>query len=88
MLSFFVVNLLLPGDPEELEFVTPSGTWTVRRFAEYEKSKAAIAEGKCAHTYFLEHPARLDGGAAVVDAAFHEITPILLGSSYATGLSA
>ena len=57
MLSFFVVNLLLSGDPETLELATPSGTWTLGRFADYEKSKAAIAEGKCANTYFLEYPA-------------------------------
>jgi hypothetical protein len=78
MLSFFVVNLLPPGDPETLELATPSGTWTLERFADYEKSKAAIANGQCAHTYILEHPA---------PAAFDELTPILLGASYATGLT-
>jgi hypothetical protein len=87
VLSFFVVNLLLPGDPETLALATPSGTWTLKRFPEYAKSKAAIAEGKSANTYYLEHPVTLAAGAAAVEAAFNEITPILLGASYATGMS-
>jgi hypothetical protein len=87
VLSFFVVNLLLPGDPRTLSLGTPSGTWTLERFPEYARSKAAIAEGQCANTYYLEHPVTLDAGAAVVDTAFNEITPILLGASYATGMS-
>jgi hypothetical protein len=87
MLSFFVVNLLLPGDPEMVSLATPSGRWTLTRFADYENSKAAIAEGKCANTYYLEHPITRKAGAAVVDAALDEITPILLGASYATGMS-
>jgi hypothetical protein len=46
VLSFFVVNLILPGDPETVEIATASGTWTLARFAEYDKSKAAIANGQ------------------------------------------
>jgi len=87
VLSFFVVNLLLPGDPHTLVLATPSGTWTLERFAEYATSKAAIAEGKCAITYYLEHPITLAAGGAAVDASFNEITPILLGASYATEMS-
>jgi hypothetical protein len=86
VLSFFVVNLILPDDPETVTIGTASGTWTLTRYAEYEKSKAAIAEGKCANTYYLEHPATLAAGAAV-DRAFDEITPLLLAASYATGMS-
>jgi hypothetical protein len=87
VLSFFVVNLILPDDPDTVTIATPSGTWTLARYAEYDKSKAAIAEGKCANTYYLEHPVALAAGAALVDRAFDEITPILLAASYATGMS-
>lgn len=86
MMSFFVVNLLIPADPEGVELSVPSGRWTFERFAEYEKSKAAIKEGKCAHTYYIENSIGLVP-AASADQAFEELTPILLGASYATGLS-
>jgi hypothetical protein len=86
VLSFFTVNLLIPTDPKIVELTVPSGTWKLKQYTEYEKSNAAIAEGKCAHTYYLENaiglvPARL------ADQAFEELTPILLGASYATGLA-
>src|SRR5262245_39665459 len=87
VLSFQVVNLILPGDPETVTVATPSGTWTLARHANYDRSKATIAEGQCANTYYLEHPVELTAGAAVVDKAFDEMTPILLGASYATGTS-
>lgn len=87
MIGFWIVNLLVPGEPEELEIVTPSGTWRLERAAFYGRSKEAILEGKCAHTYALENPVSMDDGAAACDAAFEEVTPLLLGASYLTGLS-
>jgi hypothetical protein len=75
------------GDPETVTIATPSGQWTLARFAEYDKSKVAIGEEKCAHAYYLENSIALNAGAALVDRVFDEITPILLGASYATGMS-
>ena len=51
-----------------------SGKWTLGRFAEYEnsKSKAAIAAGKCAHTYYIENPIGLVP-VAKADQAFEEL---------------
>ena len=85
-MSFFVVNLLIPAEPQSMELSVPSGKWTLERFVEYEKSKAAIKEGKCAHTYYIENTIGLVP-AALADQAFEELTPILLGASYATGFS-
>jgi hypothetical protein len=88
MLSFCVVNLVIPGDPVKLDLALPSGTWTLERHPNYAEFKQAIGEGKCAETYFLEHPVdlRVDKSAAV-DRAFDEITPILLAASFLTGMS-
>ncbi|MDA9451092.1 hypothetical protein [Bradyrhizobium sp. CCBAU 21360] len=86
MLSFFVVNLLIPNDPDTLELDTPSGKWELSKFPNFANSKAAIAQGQCAHTYIIENPIPLVPAVAS-DAAFEELTPILLGASYATGLA-
>ncbi|MHC2633947.1 hypothetical protein ACVME5_006630 [Bradyrhizobium liaoningense] len=87
MIGFWVVNLLIPGEPEALDINTPSGTWRLERAAFYDRSKEAILEGKCARTYALEHPVSMGDGAAACDAAFEEVTPLLLGASYLTALS-
>jgi hypothetical protein len=86
MLSFYVVNLLIPTEPKLVELTVPSGIWRLEQFPDYGKSKAAIAEGKCAHTYYLENAIGLVP-SSLADQAIDEMTPILLGASYATGLA-
>lgn len=95
MLSFYVTNLLIPGDPDDLTITTPAGPWTLNKTPDFATTKSAITGETSARpqhlpvgeTYFLENPISLDLGAAAVDRAFDEITPILLAASYATGMS-
>lgn len=86
MFSFFVANLLIPGEPDTVDIQTPSGVWQFGKFADYQKSVAAIKQGQCATTYFIENPIPLVPNAAS-EAAFNELTPILLAASFATGLA-
>jgi hypothetical protein len=87
LLSFHVVNLLIPGDPEKIDLILPSGTWRLEQHPSFAEFKKGISEGKCAETYYLEYPVTLDAGMAVADKTFDEVTPILLAASYLTGLS-
>lgn len=95
MLSFYVTNLLIPDDPDDLTITTPAGLWTLTKAPNFVTTKAAITGTTLARpqhlpvgeTYFLESPISMDRGAAAVDRAFDEITPILLAASYATGMS-
>lgn len=96
MLSFYVTNLLIPGDPDNLTITTPAGPWILAKTPNFATTKAAITGATSVRpqhlpvgeTYFLENPISLDLGSAAVDQAFDEITPILLAASYATGMSA
>lgn len=87
MIGFWVVNLLIPDDPDELNIHAPSGDWKLSKFAKYSKSKSAIISGQCAHTYAIENMVSMDDGAAACEANLGEMTPILLGASYISGLS-
>ncbi|MBR0780759.1 hypothetical protein [Bradyrhizobium iriomotense] len=87
MLGFFICNLIIPGEPDHLEITTPAGVWTLGKYAEYEKSKAAINNGQCADTYYIEMNIPLVPSARA-DAALEQLTPILLAASYAVGLVA
>ena len=87
MIGFWVVNLLIPGDPDELNITTMSGNWIITKFPKFVESKNAIANGQCAHTYAIENNISMEDGAALCDACFDEMTPILLGASYLSGLS-
>src|ERR1700729_4003576 len=96
MQSFYTINLLIPGDPEKLSITTPSGSWTLEQIPEFAQALVAIT-GAASHrpkiapiaeTYFIESPVGMDMGAALAEASFEELTPILLGTTYATGLSA
>lgn len=86
MIGFWVVNLLIPEDPDELNIQTISGNWELSKLAKYDESKQAIFNGQCGHTYAIENGVSLDDGAAC-DASMDEMTPILLGASYISGLS-
>lgn len=87
MIGFWVVNLLVPEEPQTLSIKTASGTWTLEKAEFYTKSLEGILNNKCAHTYTIEHPVSMKSGAAACDIAFDEITPLLLGASYLSGLS-
>lgn len=82
-----MVNLLIPEDPDELNIHALSGKWELSKLAKYDESKSAISNGQCAHTYAIENVVSMDDGTAAYDANFDEMTPILLGASYISGLS-
>jgi len=87
MVGFWMVNFLVPGEPQSLAINTPSGTWTLEKAPFYAISTQAIRNGQCAHTYALKHPVSMANGAAACDLAFAEVTPLVLGASYLSGLS-
>jgi hypothetical protein len=96
MQSFHAINLLIPGDPEKLSITAPSGSWALEQVPAFAQAIAAIT-GTASHrpktapvaeTYFIESAVGMDVGAALAEGAFEELTPILLGATYATGLSA
>lgn len=88
MIGFSVVNLLIPGDPEELEINTVAGHWKISKYGNYQDSKLAICDKyQCAHTYSLENSVSMSDGSAQCDIQFDEITPILLGASFLSGLA-
>ncbi|MNK75640.1 hypothetical protein D3C87_951830 [compost metagenome] len=95
-LSFFITNLLIPGDPQRTAISTPSGGRTLERVADYERAKKIItaARGPRAselpieNTYIVEHVSFGQQSAAAVDEkTCDELTPILLAASFATGMS-
>jgi len=94
MLSFYVYNLQIPGDPDELTIATPAGPWKLFKTPDFAAMKATITTGALrprelpvGETYFLENAVGRQSGAAALDRAFDEVTPILLAASYATGMS-
>jgi hypothetical protein len=87
LIGFWLVNLLIPGAPQTVAIKTPSGTWTLDKAGYYAQSLQAMQRGQCANTYAMEHPVSMNNGAAACDLAFDEMTPLLLGASYLSGLS-
>lgn len=88
MLSFAIVNLLIPGSPKEFNVRTPSGVWYFKRADNFEDIERAILNnGQCANSYYVRADVSRDSSFDEKDRYFDEITPILLGSSYLTGLS-
>lgn len=95
MLSFQVINLLIPGDPVRISLTTPSGPWTLEQMPSFAQAKSAITGANLprpqilpiAETYFLENQAGPHSGAAAASQAFDELTPVLLAATYATGMS-
>ena len=68
MIGFWVVNLLIPEEPDEVRIGTPSGEWLIDKYADYDKSANAIRSNhQCAHTYAIQHPASVKDGAASCD---------------------
>lgn len=87
VIGFWVVNLLIPGEPDNCKVSTSSGVWDLEKSANYAQSKNAITSGQCAHTYAIENDVSMDDGSAVVDSSLEEMTPLLLGASFLSGLS-
>jgi hypothetical protein len=87
MLGFWVINLIIPGAPEEASITSLSGQWFFRKSSEYIKCKEAISNNQCAHTYSIEIATSMDDGAAAYDRSLDEMTPILLGASFLSGLA-
>jgi len=87
MIGFWIVNLVVPGEPEHLLIKTPAGTWTLDRVEFYSTSIRGLQTGQCAHTYAIHNPVSMTDGAAACERAMDEMTPLLLGASYLTGLS-
>lgn len=87
MIGFWVVNLLIPGEPNNCRISTASGGWDLEKNTNYLQSKDAISNGQCAHTYAIKNEVSMDDGAAAVDSSFEEMTPLLLGASFLSGLS-
>lgn len=87
MLGFWVINLIVPGDPEEASIASSAGQWFFQKSSEYIKCKEAISNNQCAHTYSIEIDTSMDDGAAACDRTLDEMTPILLGASFLSGLA-
>lgn len=88
MIGFWLVNLLIPGDPENVKITTSSGEWNILKYAaKFQESKNAIDVGQCAQTYSIENGASLEDSSEICEKCFEEMTPILLGMSYLSGLS-
>ena len=88
-LGFRVCNLIIPTEPQTLTISTPSGIWQFHREPQYATSKQAIQNGQVAETYVVETDVAIGsaGRSASLDAAFDELIPICLASSYLTGAS-
>lgn len=87
MLGFWLINLIVPGDPEEASITCSSGQWFLQKSSEYMKCKDAISNNQCAHTYSIEIATSMADGAAACDKSLDEMTPILLGASFLSGLA-
>lgn len=83
-----MVNLVVPGDPDELKVAGAAGEWHFRRHPDYATCLQKMQkEGACAETYSAVHPASMADGAAVVEAALDEFLVLCLACSYASGSS-
>lgn len=89
MIGFWVVNLLIPEEPDVLHIDTPTGQWLLDKNQFYAKSADAILnKHQCASTYAIQQPVSMQhDGADKCSAALAEMTPLMLGASYLTGLS-
>jgi len=87
VLGFWLVNMIVPGDPDEAKINTTSGEWFFQRSHNFAECKDAISKNQCTHTYSIEIATSMNDGAAACDASLGEMTPILLGSSFLSGLA-
>lgn len=89
MIGFWIVNLLIPEEPDVLPIDTLAGQWLLDKNQFYATSADAILnKHQCASTYAIQHPVSMQhDGADKCSAALAEMTPLMLGASYLTGLS-
>lgn len=92
MLNFWVTNLLIPSDPLNVPITTPHGVWQFVQLPQFQQNKAAITGTTTprpqilpiAETYYLQD---VQGANDAIQRLYQEVTPILLGATYATGMS-
>jgi hypothetical protein len=86
MIGVRLVNLLIPGDPEELVVAGAHGDWVLAREPDFAARKAAVLEqSMCHETYRAEHPVDGAAGPAAVEGTVGELLPLCLGTSYLSG---
>ena len=51
-----LTNLIIPGEPDVLDIITPVGVWSLQKDPRYEEFKTAINNGQCAETYTVPTP--------------------------------
>lgn len=88
MIGVRLVNLLIPGDPEQLVVTGAYGDWLLAREPDFAARKVDVAEKHLCHeTYRAEHPVDGTAGAAAVEGTMAELLPLCLGMSYLSGNS-
>lgn len=95
MISLFVTNLLIPGDPVTMTLSTLAGPWNLRQLPTFAAHKDAIVGANrprpqalpIAETYYLENDIDPSLGLARVETAFAETTPLFIAATFATGMS-
>lgn len=86
MIGVRLVNLLIPGDPDQLVVSGAYGDWVLAREPDFAARKAAVLEqSMCHETYRAEHPIDGSAGAAAVEGSVAELLPLCLGMSYLSG---
>ena len=63
MIGFWMTNLIIPDEPNELSIRALSGNWELSKCSRYSELKSAIVNGKCAHTYVIENSISINDGA-------------------------
>lgn len=88
MIGVRLVNLIVPGDPEQFVVAGARGDWVLDREPDFEGRKAAVVEKHLAQeTYRAAHPVDGSAGALAVEGTFAELLPLCLGTSYLSGTS-
>lgn len=83
-----LTNLIIPGEPDVLDIITPVGVWSLQKDPRYEEFKTAINNGQCAETYSIKIDVSYSGSRAVaIGAASDELIPLCLGASFLTAMS-
>lgn len=90
--SFFIghrlTNLIIPGEPDELEIDTLAGTWLLKKHLNYDEFKKAIDQGQIAETYSIMIRGTYSASRSeAMDAAGDELIPLCLGASFLTAMS-
>jgi hypothetical protein len=80
--GFNIINLIIPGESEQMTLRGKHGDWTLTRVPDYIKMREAVeTRVKAAVTYTADHP---DVGFSDTDDLFDEILHICLSASFLT----